>query len=384
MNEETINGSKPVRVLHILHSMDRGGAENAIMNYYRNIDREKVQFDFLLTAQTKCQFEDEILSLGGRVFRVPPITKASPFPYLSGVRRFLREHPHYRIVHSHTSSKSAIPLFISKRCGVPVRICHSHNSRSESGLNGVIRDLLKIPLRFVATDFFACGEAAADWLYGKNTRARKRAVVFPNVVETSAFRLDRDVREKTRTRLGIADGCFVVGQVGRFHPQKNHAFGLEVFKEIRAAFPRSTLLLVGDGPLRADIKRRAEELGVADAVIMTGVVPNVGDYVQAMDALLFPSVYEGLGLVLVEAQTSGLHCFASKGRVPEEGNVAGLVHYIALEKGARHWAEEILKCRGAPREDRFEAVVRSGYDAATSAVKLQEFYLGHNCGLRKR
>lgn len=372
----------PVRVLHILHSMDRGGAENAIMNYYRNIDRRRIQFDFLLTAPLKCQFEDEILSLGGRIYRVPNISKFSPFPYLFGVRRFFKEHPQYRIVHSHTSSKSAIPLFIAKRCGIPVRICHSHGSRSECGINGWIREILKIPLRFIATDFFACGEKAADYLYGKNTRTRERAVIFPNVIETSRFRFDSSKRTEMRKRLGIGDKCFVIGHVSRFSWLKNHRFGLDVFKELRTRHPNSKLLLVGDGELRSDIERQAREIGISGDVIMTGIVPDVGDYVQAMDAFLFPSLHEGTPLALIEAQISGLNCYTTKGGVPEDGDITGLVHYISLEKGARYWAEEILKRRNEARTDRLEDVVRNGYDAATSAVKLQNFYTERYLGLR--
>ena len=156
-----------IRVLHILHSMNRGGAEAMLMNYYRNIDRTRVQFDFLLTEQNRCQFEDEIEYLGGRVYRVPLLRWSDPLPYINGVKRFFGEHPEYRIVHSHTSSKSAVPLWVAKKSGVPVRIAHAHNNKSESGVSGRVRDLLKIPLKKMATDFFACGEEAAKWLYGQ-------------------------------------------------------------------------------------------------------------------------------------------------------------------------------------------------------------------------
>lgn len=378
----TTDNNVPVRILHILYSMDRAGAENAIMNYYRNIDRRRIQFDFLLMTPVKCQFENEILSLGGRIYRVPKLSEFRPFPYLFGVRRFFKEHPQYRIVHSHLTSVSTIPLFIAKRCGVPVRICHSHNSRSECGINGWIREILKIPLRFIATDFFACGEKAADYLYGENTRTRKQAVICPNVIETSQFRFGSSKRTEMRKRLGIGDKCFVIGHVGKFGWQKNHRFVLDVFKELRARHSNSKLLLVGDGALRSDIERQARETGISGDVIMTGSVPNVGDYVQAMDAFLFPSLYEGTPLALIEAQISGLNCYTTKDRVPEDGAITELVHYISLEKGAQYWAEEILKRRNEARVDRLEDVVRSGYDAATSAVKLQNFYTKRYLGLR--
>ena len=152
-----------IRVLHILHSMNRGGAEVMLMNYYRNIDRSRVQFDFLLTEQKRCLFEDEIECLGGKVFRVPLLRMSNPLPYIKGVKSFFREHPEYKIIHSHTSSKSAVPLWVAKQCGIPIRIAHSHNNKSEGGVSGWVRDILKIPLKNVATDFFACGEEAAKW-----------------------------------------------------------------------------------------------------------------------------------------------------------------------------------------------------------------------------
>ncbi len=366
---------KPLRVLHVLHSMNRGGTEMTIMNYYRHIDRAKVQFDFLLTESSRCQFEDEILGLGGRIFRIPSIGKFSLFFYLSSLRRFFREHPCYRIVHSHTSSKSSIPLWIAKIFGVPVRICHSHNTRSESGMKGLIRNLLKVPLRFVATDFLACGQEAADWLYGRKTPARKGAIIFPNVIEAPGFCFSPEKRAYIRKVLGIEDDCFVVGHVGRFSLQKNHVFVVDVFEELHKMHPNSKLLLVGDGELRSGIEQKIESRGLLPSVIFTGVVPNVADFLQAMDVFLFPSFYEGLGLVIIEAQISGLHCYATKGGVPEEGNVAGLVHYLDLNEGPRHWAKALLENADKKREGRLKDIVESGYDAERSAGRLQDFYM---------
>ena len=176
-----------IRVLHILHSMNRGGAENAIMNYYRHIDRDKVQFDFLLTETDKCAFEDEIIAFGGRIYRVPLLTLRNPYSYCKAVRLFYKTHPEFKIVHSHTSSKSFLPLYIAKRNGIPIRVAHSHNSKSESGIRGWIRDCLKLPLRMVATDLCACGEEAAKWLYGEAVFNKGIVRIVPNVIETQAY-----------------------------------------------------------------------------------------------------------------------------------------------------------------------------------------------------
>ena len=365
---------EPIRVLHILHSINRGGAENAIMNYYRHVDIEKVQFDFLLTEQAKCQFEDEIDEMGGRVFRVPLMTMKNPFPYLRGVKDFLTSHPEYKIVHSHTSSKSYFPLSVAKRVGVPVRISHSHGSRSESGLRGRIRDSLKPLLRKVATHFFACGHDPAVWLYGEKMLDEGKVMIFPNVIETERFVFDNQMRESVRGSLGIKDSTVVIGCTARFHPVKNHSFLISMFNEFHKSVKDSILLLVGDGELRDDVEKQINTFGITDFVRFAGIVSNVEDYEQAMDFFLLPSFFEGLPLSLIEAQVSGLRCYTSEG-VPREADITGLVSFLPLEKGPGFWAETIAKEIGYERRSRVEDICRAGYDAETSAIKLEQFYL---------
>ena len=362
-----------IRVLHILHSMNRGGAECAIMNYYRFIDREIVQFDFLLTEQNKCQFEDEIHSLGGRVFRVPLLSIMNPFPYLNGVKRFFHSHPEYKIVHSHTSSKSVFPLLLAKRAGIPIRLCHSHNSKTEHGLSGRIRNLLKAPLRCVATHFCACGDQAAIWLYGQRLFLKGVVQIVPNVIETPVFDYNPETRRRVRAKLGISDSTVVIGCTARFSYQKNHAFLVSLFDEFHHSFTDSKLLLLGDGKFLNQIEDRVEELGIKDAVIFAGVVPNVADYEQAMDFFLLTSFHEGIPLSMIEAQISGLRCFASEG-VPQETDKTGLVTFISLDKGPRYWADLIITAIGYERESRIDDIRRAGYDAATSAHMLQSYY----------
>lgn len=365
---------EPIRVLHILHSMNRGGAENAIMNYYRHIDRDKVQFDFLLTEQSKCQFEDEILSLGGRVFRVPVLTIKNPFPYLTGVWRFYKSHPEYRIVHSHTSSKSFFPLLIAKYAGIPIRICHSHGSRSEVGVNGKIRNFLKPFLKTVATHFVACGRDAALWLYGDHFLKKGSIVLFPNVIEAGHFDYDEKVRDNLRRSLGIKDSTVVLGCTARFSAVKNHSFLLSLFKEFHNRVTDSVLLLVGDGELRDEILLLISSLGIKDSVIMPGVVSNVSDYEQAMDFFLLPSINEGIPLSLIEAQVSGLRCFVSEG-VPRESDKTGLVSFLSLDEGPEYWARQIADNIEYHRNSHLDDIVKAGYDAPTSAQKLEQFYL---------
>ena len=353
--------------------MNRGGAENAIMNYYRNVDKSLVQFDFLLTAPDKCDFEDEIISLGGKVYRVPLLSMKNPLPYYKGVQKFFQEHS-YKIVHSHTSSKSAIPLWIAKNSGIPVRICHSHNTLSEKGINGLIRDFLKLPLRRVATHMFACGYEAAIWLYGKKLYEAGKVQIVRNVIEREKFEFNPNVRKAYREKLNIKPDTLLVGLTARFNHQKNHSFALDILKELSDQGANVRFLFLGDGVLKDEIIQKAKDLGIMEHIIFAGVVNNVNDYLQAMDIFLMPSFNEGLPLSLVEAQIAGLSCIVSTG-VPAESDVTGLVSFLPLASGAKEWAKEIKKTQVRTRSSQADKIKKAGYDAKTSAVFLQIFYL---------
>lgn len=370
-----------IRVLHILHSMDRGGAENAIMNYYRYIDRETVQFDFLLTAPKHCAFEDEILAMGGRVFRVPLLTRSHPFKYMKALDSFFKEHPEYRVCHSHTSSKSVFPLWVAKKNGVLHRICHSHNTapkerkgRKDSWLNDRIRSFLKIPLKWVATDWIACGESAAVWLYGKKALRDQRVRIVKNVIDAQKFDFNPDTRRLVRSQLGLAEGELVVGHFARFSHQKNHRYTIDILKAIKEKNVCVKCLFVGDGELHSAIEQYAIEQGVIDLCVFTGVVTNVYDYMMAADVFVMPSFNEGLPLVVIEAQITGLECFLSDA-IPEEVKIADLVRFLPLSKGAPEWADEILSIKIKERRSYLKEIQAAGYDALISAKTLQDFYV---------
>ena len=227
--------------------MNRGGAENALMNFYRHIDRNVVQFDFLLTDDKHTAFEDEILSYGGKIYRIPKLKLSNPFAYLKGVYNFLVSHPEYKIVHSHTSSKSVLPLWMAKKAGVPVRICHSHAAKYAKGLRGIEQRVLKPWLKFVATDKLACGKDAAVWLYGKQNFLEGKSLVFKNVIESPKFSYNEDVRKQLRKQLYISDDTYVLGNVARLCYQKNQQFALDVVYEMKRRGLKIVLLLIGTG-----------------------------------------------------------------------------------------------------------------------------------------
>lgn len=362
-----------IRILHILHSMNRGGAEAMLMNYYRNIDRGRVQFDFLLTEQNRCQYEEEIEQMGGRVYRVPLLTFSNPFLYINGVKKFLKEHTEYRIVHSHTSSKSAVPLWAAKRCGVPVRVCHAHSSNSGRGFEGFVRWALGIWLKQVATDFMSCGEGATRCWYGREYMNRTKIV--PNAVDMVKYGFDEVMGRQKREQLGVAEEECVLGMVSRFHPVKNHLFMLDVLSAMKKRGCKAKLLFVGDGELRGRIEEKIALLGIKDDVILAGLVSDVPNYLQAMDMVMMPSLHEGLPVSLVEAQANGLPVVASTG-VPREVDVTGNVVFLPLDVSA--WTD-CLATKIAERVRRdlaaVEKVRKAGYDIQLASKKLEEWYL---------
>lgn len=366
-----------IRVLHMLHSMNRGGAETMIMNYYRNIDRTKVQFDFLLTYEGTSDYEEEILSLGGRVFHLTPLSLRTMKTYCKDVEVFLKTHPEYQIVHSHTSSKSAIPLRIAQKCGVPVRISHSHNMFLSKGFSAkeILRKVLRKPLRKVSTHNFACSKEAAVWLYGEDFWKNGKVCIMKNAIDLERFSYQEEKREELRKEYGL-ENAFVVGHVGRFDAQKNHAFLLEIFVEIKRQRKNAILLLVGDGNLRVQIEQQAEQLGIRESVRFMGVREDVPDMMLMMDVFVFPSLFEGLGIVLIEAQTCGLPCFTSKDVVAKESKISELLTFVSIEDSSKYWADKVLEYNTSKkRVSHVSEAAKQGYDIAKSAREMQNFYL---------
>ena len=357
-----------VRILHVVTYMGRGGLETMIMNYYRHIDRCKVQFDFLVHRDFRADYDDEIEALGGRIYRIQRLVPWSR-NYKNELENFFRAHPEYKIVHVHQDCLSAVALCAAKKCGIPVRITHSHNSSQDKNLKYLIKIYYKRKISKFATDLFACGKEAGDWMFGG---AAYR--VLNNAIDAKSYAFDSEHRIKMRKELGITDDAFVVGHVGRFHPQKNHIFLLDVFAEIKKQQENAKLLLVGDGELRNEAEKKAELLGIKESVIFTGVRSDVSDLMQAMDVFAFPSVYEGLPVTLIEAQAAGLWCVVSDG-VPKECDVTKLVKHISLKKEPNVWAQEILSKKDEQRPDMKEKIASMGYDIGSNADWLQNYYL---------
>ena len=359
-NNVQLNKNEPIRILHCVAGIGRGGYETYIMNLYRNIDRTKVQFDFLYSFGGV--YRKEIEALGGRIYKIPFITEKGPFVYTNAVRKFFKEHPEYKIVHSHMDKFSGLIMREAKRAGVPVRISHSH-SVANAGLliYQIVKNFYGIMIKPNCTHRFACSKEAGEWLFGKD---RDDVVVIKNGINLKNFTV-KDAREKDK---------FVVSCVGRLAPEKNHTFLLDVFSRVYAEKPNAQLVLVGDGTEREKLENKAKALGIADAVVFMGDCDNVYEVLNRSDVMCLPSLFEGLGIVFIEAQACGVKCIASD-RVPMEAKVSDDITFLPLEKGADYWAEEILKIGDYSKKDNHARIRECGYDINEVAERVQKFYI---------
>ena len=370
----------PIRVLHIVGSMGKGGIQSFLMNFYRHVNREKIQFDFLIHIQSEKGYEDEIRDLGGKIYNQNMPSMRSLAGYIKEINRFLEEHKEYQIIHIHLRTVAALWTFVARK-KKRISIAHSHNTSNGSGKKALIKDLIQLPIRYQADFMFACSHEAGEWLFGKKATRSDRFRVIPNAIDAKRFAFDPVKREKTRCELRLQNS-FVLGHVGRMTEQKNHMFLLLVFKGVREQQNNAKLLLVGDGELMEKIKLEARRLGVMEDVLFMGAKSNTYDYYQAMDVFAFPSLYEGLGISVIEAQANGLPCVVSD-KVPKSADIGtDLFISMDLSSGAEEWVKKILEVYNVPRKDYSKSVVRAGFDIENNAEWIREFYenLSHTRG----
>ena len=365
-----------VHVLVLDTVMDRGGAEAMIMNYMRNINRDIIKFDFLTNRDYRAAYEDEIESLGGKVYHMCPMYPGKFHRYKKEVREFLKEHPEYKIIHSNLEERSYLPLKVAKKMGVPVRISHSHNRPLGINPKLIVRYYFRFMLKFYNTHMFACGEEAGDWLYGKKNRSN--VTIMNNAVDANQYRYNPEVSKEMKKQLGI-EGKKVIGHVGRFFPQKNHSFLIDIFNEIHKKDKDTVLLLVGGGELddalKNQIKEKVRNLGLEDAVEFLGVREDVDRIVQTFDVFLLPSLFEGLPVTMVEAQAAGLPCVISD-KVPIQCDLTGNVWVVPLEESPEKWADVVLdKAHNFEKRDTYQQIADAGFDIKSQAKWLEEFYV---------
>ncbi len=363
-----------LRVLHSVSNMGRAGIETMLMNYYREIDRSRIQFDFLANKPVPGEYDEEIRSMGGRVFVSPGLNPVHYPRYRRYVMELLHENRDIRIVHAHNEAMGYYALQSARDAGIRIRIAHAHNTR-------IIRDY-KYPLKLVckqllpgaATDYWSCGRDAGIYYYGKK-RWNASGFILHNAIDVERFGFRPEVRERQRQRQGL-ENSFVIGHVGRFNVQKNHSRLLDIFAAVARDIPEARLVLIGTGELEQAMKEKARSLGILDRTIMPGQMADVSEWYQAMDCFVLPSLFEGLPVVGIEAQAAGLPCVFSD-RVTDEVLLSPEARRISLDTDDAEWARQIAAAR-QPETNRLqgkETVRRAGYDIHTEARKLQEIYL---------
>ena len=323
-----------IRVLQCVNDMHRAGLETMLMNYYRNIDRTRIQFDFLTHRPNQSDYDDEILSLGGKVYYAPRLYPQNYPAYFKWMADFFKEHPEYKIVHSHIDSMSYLPLLAAKKAGVPVRIAHSHNTAIDKDFKYPLKQYFTFKINSVCNERLACGQEAGKFLFGK-----KDFKVIPNAIDAEKFYFNEEIRYKKRAELGITDE-FVIGHVGRISYQKNHKFLIEIFNELLRIESNSILLLVGVGEKEEEVRKQILKFGIDEKVRFLGNRSDVNELYQAMDVFVMPSFFEGIPVVGVEAQFADLPCVFSN-KVPKEVAFSKRCKFISLKNNASNWAKEV-------------------------------------------
>lgn len=369
-----------IRVLQVIGAMDRGGAETVVMNLYRAIDRSKVQFDFLVHEQRECDYDAEIRSLGGCIYRLPRYTIVNGVQYASLCRKHFEEHPEHRVVHGHIGSCSGVYLAQAQRAG-RATILHAHSQSFDAFPVNVLFDMLmKRGVRH-ADLFLACSDEAGRDRFGESVVSGDRYRIMRNGVDVAKYRCNEDGHRAARDALGMGPGLAVV-HVGRFVEVKNHRFLLQVFACILQQRPDAMLYLLGRGPLEDKVRMQVQEMGVADHVVFCGVRDDVESYLKASDLFVFPSVSEGLPLAVVEAQASGTCCLVSTG-VPASAVVSRAARHLDLSSGPENWAQQAFQLlgQGFARQDGAVDVAAAGYDINQTAAWLGDVYLGLEKGI---
>lgn len=360
-----------IRILHIVTIMNRGGLETFIMNVYRKIDRSKIQFDFLVHRNEEGAYDQEIFSLGGRIFHVGAFNPINPKYYIQVycVLKMLRNE--VSVIHSHLDTTSAIPLFLAKCIGYDRRVAHSHNSSVDKDWKYFIKLLLAYPIRFVATDRFACGIDAGKFIFGQKSKFK----VINNGIDVKAFAFNENVRQMVRRELGVTDQKLII-HVGRFFPVKNQEFIVKQLCENVNYSKEVLFVLVGDGPDRERIESYCKERNLCNKVKFLGVRSDVSRLLQGADIFVFPSLFEGLGIVLIESQAAGLPCVVSD-TIPEDGIVTDLVRVLSLDN-IKSWISAIDRVKNENRSSYAKEVISKGFDIQQTAQYLEKFYINFN------
>ncbi|WP_434717424.1 glycosyltransferase [Lactococcus lactis] len=362
---------RPIRILHMIGSLNIGGSQAMVMNLYRNIDRNKFQFDFIVDRNEELYYKKEIEKLGGRIFSVPHFTGVNIFQIINSWNLFFKQHPEYKVLHIHVRSYSSLFIPIAKKFGTKT-IIHSHSTSNGNGISSIFKSILQFPLRFQADYFLSCSLEAGRWLFGRSAISKENFKIIKNAIDLNRFIDSNKNRSRIREELGIRNE-FVLGFLARVTDAKNPNFVIKVFYELKKLNSNSKLLFVGDGNLLSEIKDKAKELNISDSIIFTGARSDVERMYSAMDFYILPSLWEGLGISLIEAQASGLVCICSE-NIQEEAIISESVIKMKLNIGEKNWAKNIFYFQPQNRKNNRKSIIRAGYDIETSVQDISNIY----------
>lgn len=359
----------PIRILHVVQRMEAGGTQSLLLNIYRNIDRNKVQFDFLVEYPEKQFYDDEINSLGGHVFYSDVREKFNLKRFKNIFYQIVNQY-NYKIIHVHAYTIGFFVLKMAKKCGIPVRIAHAHNNSITLNRTYLPKLLMKSIYPKYATHLFACSEEAGRFFFKK-----RNFKVINNAIDAKKFIANADVRQSVREEIGV-EHSFVVGHVGRFHIQKNPLFVLDIFNEILKNKSNAKLIMVGTGDMKDKILKKIDELHLKEKVYLLGNRNDMYRIYQAMDVLIFPSLFEGLGIVAVEAQAAGIPVVCSD-KLPPEANVSKLFKPVSLNEPANIWAKIAIEAskNKLAHTNTYQSIVAHDFDIHSVAEEIQWFYL---------
>lgn len=372
---------KKTKVLFFVDRLLVGGIQSLLYNWVERLDLSKISVDFLvLDDGNTYELEDKIHKIGCRVIKLKNIWVKSPIDFIKEAKAldtFFKENHDYDVVHLHSSSKNYMVLKYAKKYNIKTRISHSHSVgfQTTNPIKKIIGNIFKKRLIHYSTDFFACSKDAGEWLFGKKIIEQNNFHILHNAIDLEKFKYNSKKREKIRMDYSLSEKTVVMGHIGRFMQQKNHSFLIDIFNEFHKINKNSKLMLVGTGELESEIKNKAKELKLIDDIIFVGFKENANDYIQAFDLFVFPSLFEGLGIVLIEAQASGLPCFASKYVIPEEAKILKSFKSISLDVNPKEWANIINNSSLERCFNVKEAIIKSGYDINEVICYLQKFYI---------
>lgn len=357
-----------IKILHIVPNMNVGGLETFIMNIYRNIDRNKIQFDFIEHYKEESFYDKEIRELGGKIYHFSLRNDNNIIKYIIELNNFYKTHKEYKIIHCHMSSIGFINFIVAKINKIKVRIAHSHNSSTEKTIKGKIKRLMMLPYKYVSTINYACSSESGKYLFGK-----KKFEFIPNAVDTDKFKFSKYNRIQIRKKFDIDDATVVIGHIGRFNIQKNHEFIIDMFKKYNFIHPNSKLMLIGNGELYNKIKAKVKEMNLEKNVIFTGVVNETWKYYSAFDIFILPSFFEGLPVVGVEAQCNGIKCLFAN-NITKEIQVTNLISYLNLDIDT--WVKTLCDIDiYYDKKNYYKIVKNTNFNIKKLAKKMQKKYI---------